>query len=432
MEKNTFLLKGNFVYAPSPDRIEAMENGFLVCDNGKSSGIFQQLPERYVGLPVKDFGDCMILPGMVDLHVHAPQYPFRGIGMDKELLDWLNAYVFPEEAKYADLAYAQKAYRNFAEDLRKSATTRAVIFGTIHPEATDLLMEQIGETGIAAMIGKVNMDRNSPSNLCETTEKSLDDTERWICRWRDRNPRIKPIITPRFVPSCTDALLEGLGRLAEKYHLPVQSHLSENRSEVAWVKELCPETSCYGEAYSRFGLFGGERPTIMAHGVHCLENEKELMRKNGVFLAHCPDSNMNLSSGIAPVKKMIQMGIPAGLGSDVAGGTQLSILRQAAQAIQVSKLRWAVQDPEDPPLTVSEAFYLATKGGGSFFGKVGSFEPGFDLDAVVLDDTRLGEQRKFSLEERLERLLYLSEDNDIQAKFAAGNELWNRGPDTWQ
>lgn len=418
-------LKGDFIYTETPERLKAAPNSYLVCVNGKVEGVFPQLPEAYRALPLHDYSGCVIVPGLVDLHLHAPQYANRGIGMDMELLDWLNTYTFPEEAKYGDLTYAEQAYRKFAEDLKNSATTRAAVFGTIHTEATRLLMELLEETGVKAMVGKVNMDRNSPPELCEITERSVEDTERWICECKGRYRNVAPIITPRFVPSCTDELLNALGRLADRYDLPVQSHLSENRSEIAWVKELCPGTSCYGGAYNRWELFG-QRPTVMAHCVHSTDEELELMRVNGVYAAHCAQSNMNLSSGIAPVKRMLQMGVNVGLGTDIAGGACLSVFRAASDAIQASKLRWAVVDGAYTALTVPEAFYLATKGGGSFWGRVGSFEEGYEFDAVVLDDSGFG-GGPLALEQRLERILYLSDDRNIVAKYVFGEKTLDRG-----
>ena len=203
----------------------------------------------------------------------------------------------------------------------------------------------------------------------------------------------------------------------------MQSHLSENLSEIAWVQELCPGTRFYGESYARAGLFGGDCPTIMAHCVWSGEEERALMKEKGVFIAHCPQSNMNVSSGIAPVKQYLRDGQKVGLGSDVAGGAHLSIFRAMTDAIQCSKLRWRLVDQDTPALTMPEALYMATKGGGAFFGKVGSFEPGYEFDAVVLDDSTLPTTRDCTLAERLERTVYLSNGQPC-AKYAAGRKLF--------
>lgn len=421
---NSFVLKGNLCYSESADRIRLIPNGYLVCEDGVCRGAFEALPEQYANLPLRDFGDRIIIPGLTDLHVHAPQFAFRGLGMDMELLDWLNTYTFPEESKYAELAYADRAYMQFVDHLHRSATTRAAVFATIHAPATELLMEKMEASGLVSYVGKVNMDRNSPDYLCEqSAAASVAATEEWICHTRDRFENTKPILTPRFVPSCTDELLRGLRGLVEKYDLPVQSHLSENYGEIAWVQELCPDSKFYGDAYDRFGLFGGDHKCIMAHCVHSDERELELMKKNGVFVAHSPLSNANLASGIAPVGRYLERGLQVALASDVAGGETENLFAEMAAAIRVSKLRWRLTDQSVKPLSVDQAFYIATRGGGDFFGKVGAFEDGFELDAVVLDDTALDHPQELPLRARLERALYLSDDRQVAAKFVRGKQI---------
>ena len=190
------------------------------------------------------------------------------------------------------------------------------------------------------------------------------------------------------------------------------------------MRELCPGAKSYGDAYHAFGLFGGPAcPTIMAHCVYSEGEEAELLKERNVFIAHCPASNTNLSSGIAPVRRFLRDGLRVGLGSDVAGGTHVSVFRAMADAIQVSKLRWRLVDQSLAPLTVREAFYLGTLGGGAFFGKVGSFAPGYEFDALVIDDARYTPQRRMELKTRLERTVYLSDDRDIRHKFVQGRKI---------
>lgn len=421
-----FVIKGNICYSKTSDELCIIENGYVVCENGICAGVYKELPECYAIFPFYDYTDKIIIPGFTDLHVHAPQYSFRGLGMDLELIGWLDTHTFVEEAKYSDLEYADNAYSIFAGDLLNSATTRACVFGTIHPEATKLLMEKLDNTGIKAYVGKVNMDRNSPSNLCEKSpEQAFADTEKWITGSMGFE-NVKPILTPRFIPTCSDGLMEKLSALQQKYSLPVQSHLSENLGEIQWVKELCPGTAFYGEAYDRYGMFGKPLPSIMAHCVHSSKDELELMKKQNVFIAHCPESNTNLSSGIAPVRTFLDMGIKTGLGSDTAAGSSLSIFKAMAMAIQCSKLRWRLKDQSLAPLRIEEVFYLATKGGGEFFGKAGSFEQGYEFDAVVIDDSTLKHPQELNARERLERLVYLAEDRHIIAKFVSGRKLFEK------
>lgn len=421
MKTNVFALRGNIIYAASKDSLIESSCGFLICQDGKVVGVFDSLPDEYRGIPVTDYGDKLIIPGLVDLHLHGPQYAFRGIGMDLELLPWLQTYTFPEESKYSDLDYADIAYDKFVQDLLNSATTRASVYGTMHKDATLMLMNKLEASGLKALVGKVNMNRNSIEGLTETTESSISDTQKWLEQCSDF-VNVAPILTPRFIPSCTNDLMAALEIMRAQYDLPVQSHLSENTSECAWVQELHPTTQCYADAYDKYGMF--DNRTIMAHCVYSSGREMDLLADNGVFVAHCPDSNANLSSGIAPIRTMIDRGINVGLGSDIAGGAHLSIFYAMAEAIKQSKLRWVYVDKDQAPLSTVEAFYLGTKGGGMFFGKVGSFEPDYAFDAVVIDDSNFDTNDDYrSLSQRLERIIYLSDDRNIVAKYVAGSRL---------
>lgn len=420
--ERTFALKGNLIFTPACGRLEVRPGQYLVCEDGLVAGIFETLPGRFGGIPVHDHGDRLILPGLVDLHVHASQYAYRGLGMDMELLDWLEENAFPEEARFAEQEYAAAAYRVFTDELTRSATTRACVFATVHRPATLLLMELMEKAGLRGFVGKLNMDSNCPDYLRETTDGSLAETRRWLEESAGFSA-VRPVITPRFIPSCSEELMNGLGELQREFGAAMQSHLSENLSEIEWVKQLRPWSRFYGEAYSRPGLFGGECPTVMAHCIWSGEEERALMKEQGVFLAHCPQSNMNVSSGIAPVRTWLNEGQKAGLGSDVAGGAHLSIFRAMTDAIQCSKLRWRLVDDSLAALTLPETLYLATKGGGEFFGKVGSFEPGYEFDAIVMDDSALPTTRKCTLAERLERVIWLS-DGLPSAKYVAGRRLF--------
>lgn len=424
---NQFALKGNILFTPNKDEIKFFPNAYVICRLDTCQGVYITLPDEFRDIHIIDYGDSLIVPGMTDLHIHAPQYSFRGMGMDCELLDWLNKYAFTEEAKYADTDYAERAYGIFADSMKKSATTRAVIFGTIHREATLILMDLMEAAGIVSYVGKVNMDRNAPDELRETSaDASAFDTFGFIHAAAKRCYSLTmPIITPRFIPSCSSELLNELSEVRRTYDLPVQSHLSENPGEIELVKKLMPEAEFYGDGYDRYGLFGNEAKTVMAHCIYSSDAETERIRKNGVWVAHCPNSNMNLASGIAPIRKYINAGIRVGLGSDVAGGQTESIFRAITDAIQVSKLYWRCIDSSAKPLSFSESFYLATKGGGSFFGNAGSFEAGFEFDAIVLDDSIIPHQQMLSLPERLERAIYLGLDkNGITAKYVRGKKIY--------
>ena len=426
-----FVLKGNICYSKSKNELFTQKNAYVVCVNGESKGVFAELPSQYMELPLVDYGDRIIIPGMIDLHIHAPQYAFRGMCMDLELMDWLNQYTFPEEEKYEDLDYAKKAYSIFVNEMQKGATTRAVLFATRHRPATELLMELMEQSRLVSYVGKVNMDRGATEALEEeSAEISAHVTYGWINAVKDKFARTKPILTPRFIPCCTDELMEKLRQIQMTYGIPVQSHLSESPGEIDFVHFLRPDNAFYGEVYNDYDLFGKnddintDVKTVMAHCVWSTAEEVELMRKNGVFVAHCPASNMNLSSGIAPIRKYLDLNMKVGLGSDVAGGHSDSIFRAMTDAIQVSKMYWRYVDQDAKPVTFPEAFYMATLGGGEFFGKVGSFEEGYEFDAVILDDTSLAHPQELTVLERLERAVYLGIDrHGICAKYVAGEQI---------
>lgn len=420
-----FIIKGDFAYSKNQTELKTKNDGYLVVTEGCSRGIFDSVPESFSSLPIFDYGGKLIIPGMVDLHIHAPQYAFRGIHMDEELLDWLKKYTFVEEAKYAELEYAKNAYSIFAESMKKSATTRVSVFATMHREATVLLMDEMEKTGLVSFVGKVNMDRDAPDNILDASaDMSAYNTFGWINETAGKYERTCPILTPRFIPSCSNALLGELREIVHTYDIPIQSHLSENPGEVELVKKLMPDSEFYGEGYARFDLFGRNAKTIMAHCIYSTEKEVELMRENGVFVAHCPSSNMNLSSGIAPIRKYLDLGLNVGLGSDVAAGESESIFGEIKKAIEVSKLYTRYIDENARPVSFPEAFWLATVSGGKFFGRVGSFEEGYEFDAVVLDDEKDLHPHPLGISERLERSVYLGADrNRIIAKFVRGKKL---------
>lgn len=413
--------QANILFTPTPERFEMLEHGYVVVgDDGNVVGAFASLPDEYKSIELVDYGNQILIPAMNDLHVHAPQYRNLGIAMDMELLPWLNTYTFPEESKYRDIKYAERMYRRFVRDLWKLGTMRAAIFATIHPEASCLLADLLNEAGMGGLVGLVGMDRNSPETLSNTVEEAVSGTLR-VLNHTASMPLVSAIVTPRFVPSCTPEMMTALGRLANDNHLPVQSHLSENQSEIAWVKELEPESTCYGDAYRRYGMFG-QTPTLMAHCCYTEGEEFELMRKNHVFAVHCPTSNCNLGSGIAPIRRFMNAGIPVALGSDVSAGSGFSIFRVIHYTLQMSKMKWVHGGHKEAFLSLSEAFWLATKSGGSFFGKVGSFEPGYAFDALVIDDSDLNFDN-YTLQHRLERYVYLGDDRQLKHRFCQGKEI---------
>ena len=423
----TKVYKANILFTPERSRFEVLENGYIAVEDGLVAGVAADLSSLADlcsfgcdEVDVTDFGDCLLIPAMNDMHVHAPQYRNQGIAMDLELLPWLQNYTFPEEMNYADEAYARRMYSRFIRDLWRFGTMRACVFATVHTESTRLLMRLFQEAGMGALVGKVAMNRNCPDGLIQSIDEMVSGTEALISEFNVRDSLVRPIITPRFVPSCTPDMLKACGDLAARYQLPVQSHLSENISEIEWVQRLEKDSTSYGDAYDRYGLFG-QTPTVMAHCVWTAGEELELIKRRGVMVAHCPTSNLNLASGLAPIRTFIEEGVPVGLGSDISGGHDLNIFRMMVFAIQVSKMHYQ-HNHEKAFLTLSEAFWLATKSAGRFFGRVGSFEPGYEFDALVIDDRGLNHDN-YSLLHRLERYVYLGDDRYITHRFCRGQEI---------
>lgn len=413
-------LRGNVIFAPSRGELTAMRGGCVITSDGIVRSVSPVLPDGWGG-EIVDFGDALITPSFSDLHLHAPQFPMLGLGMDLQLIDWLGSYTFPVESRFKDTAYARGHYSRLAHELVRRGTTRVSMFSSIHREATHVLIEELERVGVTGYVGKVNMDRNGPPELTEDTEESARETIRFIDECA-KYEHIAPAITPRFTPSCSDDLMAGLGKIATEHPgIAIQSHMSENVLEVAWVKELCPSCEQYWQTYERCSLFGSH--TVLAHCVHSDERERAAMRDAGVWAAHCPDSNTNLQSGIAPVRRMLDEGVHVGLGSDIAGGAKLSMNDVATEAIRVSKLRWLATDKAEAFLTVREAFWLATSAGQGFFGAAPGFGAGEPLHAIVWYDAELGDTSELTLEERMERTLYLGGPSTIRAVYSAGRRI---------
>ncbi len=420
MNKDRLLiLKGNLLFTPSSDQFVVHKEAFLICADGVIQEIAERLPEQYADCHVIDHGDALIIPGFVDLHTHAAQFNQRGLGLDLQLLEWLKKYTFKEESRFADREYAREVYEKFADELIRQGTTRAAVFATIHKESTQILFDIFSEKGMGGYVGKVNMDAHCPAALREDTGVSLRETEELIEAWKG-HPLVKPIITPRFAITSTKELLTGLGSMALKYDLPVQSHLSENMDEVNTISRLFPEQQAYYRVYNEYQLFG-QTPTLMAHCIYLQEDAIQCMQKQGVVAVHCPDSNLNLASGVMQARKLLEAGIQVGLGTDVGAGHDLSIRGTIVRSIQMSKLLYTM-NPEYKPLTLAEAFYMGTKGGGAFFGKVGSLEPGYACDALVIDDSA-ERVEGHTLLERLQRFIYGGNPSSIRERYVAGKKI---------
>jgi len=414
------IIKGNIISATELGKLDLYPNSFLVAVDNKIEGIFDILPEQFKKEKIDDYGDNIIIQAFSDMHIHAPQYAMMGMGMDLPLLDWLNTYTFPTEAHFKNPEVAKKVYSVLAKELIKNGTTRVAMFSSLHVDSTLILMEELEKAGVSGFVGKVNMDRNGSPELQETTQESINETMRWLDESK-KFKYIKPIITPRFTPSCTNELMETLGNIAKKYNLPIQSHLSENIGEINWVKELHPDCEFYYQTYEKYNMWNNK--TLMAHCVHSSKQELDAIKKAGVFVVHCASSNENLSSGYASIKKMLNQGIDVVLGSDVAGGDHLSMFDNVTATIRASKARQMMDDYKTPFLTVEEAFYLATSAANKFFNEAPGFAKGNSLHALVIDDSSLASIKELTLTERFERLMYRKENTAIKAVYSNSTKV---------
>ena len=394
-------------------------DSYLVVQDGVVEGIYKNIPEKYSALKVVDFGKDVIIPAFTDLHTHAPQYPNRGLAMDEMLVNWLDKYTFPLEAKFENEAFARDVYNAFVDDMIAHGTMHAVVFGTIHNKATDILIEALEKRGIMSYVGKVNMDRNSPKYLVEDTKESLDKTELYLQNHID-NIYSKPILTPRFAPTCSFELLKELGKLASKYKVGLQTHIVESLWEKEEAKKCFEGCRCDMQIYEDAGLleYG---PTIAAHFIYPSQEDIDILKKHNGIVVQCADATTNVIAGIMPTGLLLDNGVNIGVGSDLSAGQSLGIYTQIASAIRLSKIK-SLYEKDNRVISFAEAFYLGTKQGANIFGKVGSFEKGYYFDALVIGGLE-DKYQELKPVEVVERFCYAGETNNIKHKFLRGKEI---------
>lgn len=327
---------------------------------------------------VTDYGDGLILPGFVDAHVHYPQTAIIA-SWGKRLIDWLNSYTFPEELRFGDPGYARQAARQFFDLSLAHGTTTVSSFCTVHPESVEAFFAEALSRGLAAVGGKTCMDRNAPNGLTDTAQTAYDGSKRLLQKWHGQD-RLRYAVTPRFSPTSSRGQLEALGALwAEFPDCPMQTHLSEQTDEVAWVAELFPEARDYLDTYERAGLL---RPGAMfGHAIHLTPRERDRIREVGAALIHCPTSNTFIGSGLFDLGGLKSEGQCVGLATDTGGGSSFSMLRTMAAAYEIGQLRGRAPHP-------AELLWLATEGSARALGmaeRIGRLVPGNDADLVVLD-----------------------------------------------
>ena len=419
------IFKGNIVNPKSKDILEEKKNCTIVVMDGVIDSIYdgdEEVPKQFDREETVNFGNGIIIPAFSDLHIHASQYVERGVGMDSLLFDWLNNFTFPQEAGFRDITYAKRIYSQVIRDFLLHGTFQTNLFTTIHYDACDLFFRMLEESGLYAYCSKINMDMNSPEYYVEDTDQSLYDTERFICEHTDGySGRVKPILIPRFAPTCSERLLKGLGKLAEKYRLGLHTHLVESKAEAAWAKELYPQYASDGDIYEQTGLMSGDGPKIFAHVIFPTEVELDLLRKYDAVSVHCPDSTTNITAGIMPASTMMDGGLRIALGTDVGGGHFMGLYREASTAIQLSKLKEFYEE-DYRRLVFANTFYMATAEGGSVFGNIGKIEPGYKFNAIVIDGMQ-DKGYELSPRECVERFCYSGDDRNITARVIDGNVI---------
>ncbi|WP_313484477.1 guanine deaminase [Stutzerimonas kunmingensis] len=400
---------------------EYFEDGLLIVEDGKVARIghaAELLPTLAAGTEIVEYPDALITPGFVDTHIHYPQVGVIG-SYGAQLLDWLETYTFPNEGRFSDMAHAREQAELFLGELLRNGTTTALVFGTVHKQSVDAFFEACEKRNLRMIAGKVLMDRNAPDFLIDTAECGYADSRELIERWHGKG-RLHYAVTPRFAPTSTPEQLTLAGKLfAEFPDLYMHTHISENKQEVEWVKELFPERKGYLDVYDHHGLIGPR--SVFAHGVHLCDDECNRLGETGSAVAFCPTSNLFLGSGLFDLAKVEGFGVRVGLGTDVGGGTSFSQLASLNEAYKVLQL-------QGQKLDAFKALYLATLGGARALyldDKIGNLQPGKDADFVVLDykatpliDYRLSQAT--TLQEKVFALMILGDDRAVKETFAAG------------
>ena len=400
-------------------------DGAVVMEDGKiaSIGPAADLP---ADMPVEDYGQALVLPGLIDTHIHYPQTRVIA-SYGAQLLEWLDKYTFVEEQKFADPDHAAAVAKFFFDELLRNGTTTAAVYCTVHPESAEAFFTESERLNTLMIAGKVMMDRNAPEALTDDAERSFSESAALIEKWHGRG-RQRYAVTPRFAVTSTEAQLEAAGALMRGYpDIYMQTHLAENSAEIAAVAKQFPWSRSYTDVYDKFGLLGPR--AIFGHGIHLSDGEIASLSETGSTVAFCPTSNLFIGSGLFDMGRLRGGGVKVGLATDVGGGTSFSMLRTAAEAYKVLQLN-------NQNLPALQAFHLMTRGNADALGlagSIGTLEPGSDADITVLD-TRATPAMAHRMEtihdnlaEELFVLMTLGDDRATRATYVAGERLYCSG-----
>lgn len=391
--------------------------GGEVVATGNADALRAQWPQA----TVTDYGNALISAGFIDAHVHYPQTAIIA-SWGKRLIDWLNTYTFPEEMRFSDPAYAVEIANRYFDLTLANGTTTACSYATIHPESVDAFFDAARARGMRAYAGKTCMDRNAPKGLQDTAKSAYDDSKRLLEKWHGQD-RLSYVITPRFSPTSTPEQLSALGALwAENQSCLMQTHLSEQTDEIAWVKALFPTARDYLDTYESHGLLG--MGGIYGHAIHLEPREVDRLVEMGASLAHCPTSNCFIGSGLFDMQGNIARGLRVGLATDTGGGSSFSMLRTMAAAYEVAQLRGVALHP-------AQLWWLATAGSARALHaekKIGNIAIGMEADLVVIDlaSTPAIEQatrRAETIWQSVFPTIMMGDDRAIKAVYVGGKQV---------
>jgi guanine deaminase len=416
-----YLLKHPPADADAADCVRFEPDGWLLIEAGRVTGLLGADQEPAADWPREDWRGHLLLPGFIDVHVHAPQLDVIG-SFGTELLEWLERYTFPAEQRWADPRHAQAGARRFVRALLAHGTTSALVFPTVHRGSVDAVFEAALEQGMCLLCGKVLMDRNAPPALCDDVERAERDCVDLIRAWHGR-ARLRYAVTPRFAPTSSAAQLAMCGRLLREFEgLYLQTHVAENQAELRWTREIYPQSRSYLDVYAGFGLLG--RRSVLAHGIWLDDTDRALLAEHGSTVAFSPSSNLFLGSGLFDWARADRAGMRVAVASDVGGGTSLCQLRSLADAYKVLAL-------QGQRLSAWRALHAVTRGAAEALDlddELGHFEPGAWGDVVVWDWAvgevqahRIGLAR--DLHERLFAWMTLADERNVRAVYVGGRRV---------
>jgi guanine deaminase len=417
-------------YGDETNSVRYLPDGLLVLENGKvkAFGAYDDLQARYGDIPTTAYTERLIMPGFIDTHIHYPQTEMIA-AYGEQLLEWLNQYTFPTEAKFQDKDYARVVADIFLDQLLSNGTTTALVLAAVFPESVDAFFEAAERRNLCMIAGKVMMDRNAPDYVCDTAESSYQETRALIQKWHNQG-RLRYAVTPRFAITSTDEQLQKAGELLKEFSdVYLHTHISENVKEVAWAKELFPNCTGYLDAYDQAGLV--RERSVFAHGIHLTDAEFQRLSEAKSTISFCPTSNLFLGSGLFKIEqaKSTEHPVKVGLGTDVGAGTSFSLLQTANEAYKVAQLR-------QQKLSPFKALFLATLGGAKALcleDSLGNFDVGKDADFVVLNPQatplmafRNSAESPRTLEELSDRafsLMMMGDDRAVEATYILGEQV---------